>query len=147
MAGGDDEDIARAMPLFEAMGELIVHVGPLGQGEMVKVINNAVAGDERSTARPGAARRRSTLGVDLDALEEVMRAGSAGSAMLELKAAPMLEHDYTTLFKTEHMLKDVRLGLEEGQAARRRRSRPPPPPARCCPPRWAAVTATTISSR
>ena len=36
--------------------------------------------------------------------------------MLELKAGPMREHDYTTLFKLEHMLKDVRLCLEEGQA-------------------------------
>jgi 3-hydroxyisobutyrate dehydrogenase len=29
----------------------------------------------------------------------------------------MRRHDYTTLFKLEHMLKDVRLCLEEGQAA------------------------------
>jgi 3-hydroxyisobutyrate dehydrogenase-like beta-hydroxyacid dehydrogenase len=37
--------------------------------------------------------------------------------MLELKAGPMRAHDYATLFKLEHMLKDVRLCLEEGQAA------------------------------
>ena len=37
--------------------------------------------------------------------------------MLELKAGPMREHDYTPLFKLDHMLKDVRLCLEEGQAA------------------------------
>ena len=37
--------------------------------------------------------------------------------MLALKAGPMREHDYATLFKLEHMLKDVRLCLEEGQAA------------------------------
>jgi len=35
--------------------------------------------------------------------------------MLDLKAGPMRRHDYTTLFKLEHMLKDVRLCLEEGQ--------------------------------
>jgi 3-hydroxyisobutyrate dehydrogenase-like beta-hydroxyacid dehydrogenase len=46
-----------------------------------------------------------------------MAAGSGSSAMLELKAGPMREHDYSTLFKLEHMLKDVRLCLEEGQAA------------------------------
>ena len=39
--------------------------------------------------------------------------------MLDLKAGPMREHDYTTLFKLEHMLKDVRLCLEEAQAAGR----------------------------
>ena len=37
--------------------------------------------------------------------------------MLELKARPMLEHDFTPLFKLEHMLKDVRLCLDEARAA------------------------------
>jgi 3-hydroxyisobutyrate dehydrogenase-like beta-hydroxyacid dehydrogenase len=46
-----------------------------------------------------------------------MGAGSGGSAMLELKAGPMRQHDYTTLFKLDHMLKDVRLCLEQGEAA------------------------------
>ena len=46
-----------------------------------------------------------------------MGKGSGGSAMLELKSGAMRDHDYTTLFKLEHMLKDVRLCLEEGQAA------------------------------
>jgi 3-hydroxyisobutyrate dehydrogenase-like beta-hydroxyacid dehydrogenase len=46
-----------------------------------------------------------------------MAKGSGGSAMLDLKAGPMREHDYETLFKLEHMLKDVRLCLEEGQSA------------------------------
>ena len=46
-----------------------------------------------------------------------MGAGSGASAMLELKAGPMRNHDYSTLFKLEHMLKDVRLCLDEGQAA------------------------------
>jgi len=36
--------------------------------------------------------------------------------MLALKARPMREHDYTTLFKLEHMLKDVRLCLDEAEA-------------------------------
>jgi 3-hydroxyisobutyrate dehydrogenase-like beta-hydroxyacid dehydrogenase len=36
--------------------------------------------------------------------------------MLELKAGPMRRHDFTTLFKLEHMLKDVRLCLEEAHA-------------------------------
>ncbi len=43
----------------------------------------------------------------------------------------MREHDYTTLFKTAHMLKDVRLCLEEAQRGRRAVSRPPPTRATC----------------
>src|SRR5205807_610193 len=49
------------------------------------------------------------VGVELDALTAVMAAGSGASAMLSLKQAAMRAHDYTPLFKLEHMLKDVRL--------------------------------------
>jgi 3-hydroxyisobutyrate dehydrogenase len=115
MVGGDDEDFQRAKPLFEAMGELIVHAGPQGHGQMVKLINNAVAASNASVLGQ-ALVVGARAGVDLDALVEVMGAGAGGSAMLELKAGPMRTHDYTTLFKLEHMLKDVRLCLEEGQA-------------------------------
>jgi 3-hydroxyisobutyrate dehydrogenase-like beta-hydroxyacid dehydrogenase len=117
MAGGAKGDFERARPLFEAMGELIVHVGEeVGQGEMVKLINNAVAAANAHTLAQALVVGRAT-GVDLDALTQVMGAGSGGSAMLALKADPMRAHDYSTLFKLEHMLKDVRLCLEEGQAA------------------------------
>jgi 3-hydroxyisobutyrate dehydrogenase-like beta-hydroxyacid dehydrogenase len=116
MAGGDAEDFARAEPLLRVMGELAVHVGALGQGEMVKLINNAVAAANAATVGEALIVGERT-GVDLDALVEVMAKGSGASAMLDLKAGPMRAHDYTTLFKLEHMLKDVRLCLEEGQAA------------------------------
>ena len=46
-----------------------------------------------------------------------MKAGSGASAMLELKERPMREHDFTTLFKLAHMLKDLRLCLEEAEQA------------------------------
>jgi 3-hydroxyisobutyrate dehydrogenase-like beta-hydroxyacid dehydrogenase len=115
MAGGEAEDFERAKPALQAMGELIVHAGPLGHGQMVKLINNAVAA-VNAAAIGEALLVGARGGVDLDALTTVMRAGSGASAMLELKADPMRAHDYTTLFKLEHMLKDVRLCLDEGQA-------------------------------
>ena len=116
MAGGDAADFERAKPLFEAMGALVVHAGPLGHGEMIKLLNNAVAAVNAVTVGQ-ALIVGSKAGVDLDALVEVMGAGSGGSTMLALKSGPMRTHDYTTLFKLEHMLKDVRLCLEEAQAA------------------------------
>ena len=116
MAGGAADDFARAKPLFEAMGELVLHVGELGQGQMVKLVNNAVAAANAVTLGQALLVAKRT-GVDLDALVQVMGAGSGGSTMLELKAGPMRAHDYSTLFKLEHMLKDVRHCLEEGQAA------------------------------
>jgi 3-hydroxyisobutyrate dehydrogenase-like beta-hydroxyacid dehydrogenase len=116
MAGGPADAFERARPLLETMGSLVVHVGELGQGQMLKLINNAV-GAANAAALAEALLLASETGVDLDAFEQVLGAGSGGSVQLQLKAAPMRAHDYTTLFKTDHMLKDVRLCLEEAQAA------------------------------
>ena len=116
MAGGSDEDMQRAMPLLDAMGEIIVHVGEVGTGQQVKVLSNAVSAVNCATlAQALVVGRRA--GVDLSALLEVMGAGSANSTMLQLKGRPMLEHDFAPLFKLEHMLKDVLLCLQEARAA------------------------------
>jgi 3-hydroxyisobutyrate dehydrogenase-like beta-hydroxyacid dehydrogenase len=107
MVGGDEAALERARPLFEAMGDVIVHAGPIGHGQAVKLLNNTVAASNAAALAQAIAAARK-LGVDLDALVRVMAAGSGNSTMLGLKAAPMIEHDFEPLFKLEHMLKDVR---------------------------------------
>jgi 3-hydroxyisobutyrate dehydrogenase len=116
MCGGEPADMERARPLLEAMGQLIVHAGEVGQGQAVKVISNSVTAVNCATlAQALVVGRRA--GVDLDSLVEVMGAGSANSTMLQLKGRPMLTHDFSPLFKLEHMLKDVGLCLDEARAA------------------------------
>jgi 3-hydroxyisobutyrate dehydrogenase-like beta-hydroxyacid dehydrogenase len=116
MAGGEHEDFERARPLLETMGSLVVHVGELGQGQMLKLINNAVAAANAAAVAEALVLADAT-GIDLDAFVEVVSSGSGASAALQLKSAAMREHDYATLFKTAHMLKDVRLCLDEAQGA------------------------------
>jgi 3-hydroxyisobutyrate dehydrogenase len=116
MAGGAPEDFACARRVLETMGELIVHVGELGQGEMLKLINNALGAANAAALAEALLLARAT-DIDLDAFVQVVSRGSGASVQLELKAGAMRDHDYTTLFKTAHMLKDVRLCLEEAQAA------------------------------
>ena len=115
MAGGEERDFERGRPVLDAMGELIVHAGPAGHGSMVKLINNTLAAvNAEAVAEALVLARRA--GLDTDALLEVVGAGSGSSAMLELKAKPMLERYLDPLFKLEHMLKDVRHFLAEAQA-------------------------------
>ncbi|HEY4996964.1 MAG TPA: NAD(P)-dependent oxidoreductase [Solirubrobacteraceae bacterium] len=114
MVGGDAQDFARARPLLASMGGLIAHVGELGQGERLKLINNAL-GAANAAAVAEALLLADACGIDLDAFVEVVSSGSGASAQLALKSAAMRAHDYTPLFKTAHMLKDVRLCLEEAQ--------------------------------
>jgi 3-hydroxyisobutyrate dehydrogenase len=116
MAGGETADFERARPLFEAMGELIVHAGPSGHGAMVKLLNNAVAAIN-AVAIAEAFDVGEAYGLDTERLLEVMSAGSAGSVMLGLKARPMLDRNYEPLFKLAHMLKDVRHALAEAETA------------------------------
>jgi 3-hydroxyisobutyrate dehydrogenase-like beta-hydroxyacid dehydrogenase len=116
MAGGSQEHFARARPFFDAMGETILHVGPLGHGQTVKVISNAVSATNAATLAQALVVGKAT-GVDLEALVEVLGASSSASTMVTLKAKPMLAHDYTPLFRLEHMLKDVGICLDESEAA------------------------------
>jgi 3-hydroxyisobutyrate dehydrogenase-like beta-hydroxyacid dehydrogenase len=116
MTGGENADLERAQPVFEAMGELIVNCGPVGSGQGVKLVNQAVAAANCATVAQ-ALVAADAQGLDLDALVEVMGASSGNSTMLGLKAGPMRAHDYDPLFKLAHMLKDVRLALEEAQRA------------------------------
>ena len=94
----------------------VVRVGELGQGQSLKLINNSL-GAANAAALAEALLAADAAGIDLGVLTEVVMAGSGASVQLELKGRAMREHDYTTLFKTAHMLKDVRLCLEEAEEA------------------------------
>lgn len=110
MVGGDADDLAQARPAMEAMGKTILHVGPLGAGQAIKVISNSVAVSNAVTVAEGLIAGQAA-GVDLDALVAVMDGGAAGSRMLALKQQPMRTHDFTPLFRLGHMIKDVELCL------------------------------------
>jgi 3-hydroxyisobutyrate dehydrogenase-like beta-hydroxyacid dehydrogenase len=110
MIGGEAADLEEARPAFEAMGKTILHVGPLGSGQAIKVISNSVAVANAATVAEGLLAGKAA-GVDLDALVAVMEGGAAGSRMLTLKQEPMRTHDYTPLFRLAHMIKDVELCL------------------------------------
>jgi 3-hydroxyisobutyrate dehydrogenase-like beta-hydroxyacid dehydrogenase len=114
MAGGSAADFERAKPVLEAMGKLVVHVGPQGHGSTVKLLNNTTAA-VNALAVAEALVAAQKAGVDTGKLRQVMAAGSGGSAMLDLKAEPMLEHDFAPLFKLAHMLKDVRHCMAEAE--------------------------------
>jgi 3-hydroxyisobutyrate dehydrogenase len=113
MVGASNEDYERALPLLESMGELIVHCGPLGHGQMVKLLNNTLAATNAAVlAEAIAAARKAEL--NMDALVKVVAASSGNSTMLGLKAGPMIDHHFEPLFKLDHMLKDVRHTLDAG---------------------------------
>jgi 3-hydroxyisobutyrate dehydrogenase-like beta-hydroxyacid dehydrogenase len=116
MCGGAEADIERARELFEVMGEKIVVCGEAGQGQAVKVISQAITAVNCATLAQGLVLARQA-GVSVEKLLETMDGGSSDSTMRALKGRPMLAHDFSPLFKLEHMLKDVQLCLAEARTA------------------------------
>jgi 3-hydroxyisobutyrate dehydrogenase-like beta-hydroxyacid dehydrogenase len=85
MVGGADDDVARCRSVFETYGDPVIHLGPLGSGQMAKLLNNFVF-----TAQVGVAidtyAFAERLGVDRGALAEVLAHGSGGSRAAALVA-------------------------------------------------------------
>jgi 3-hydroxyisobutyrate dehydrogenase-like beta-hydroxyacid dehydrogenase len=116
MAGASPEDYERAKPLFEILGERIVHVGPVGHGQMAKLLTNTM-GAVNAAALAECVRTAQAAGLDRRAFLEVASGSAGASAMVTLKGEPMFEERFEpALFKLEHMLKDVRHCMDEARA-------------------------------
>jgi 3-hydroxyisobutyrate dehydrogenase-like beta-hydroxyacid dehydrogenase len=116
MAGASPEDFERARPLFEILGERIVHVGPVGHGQMAKLLTNTM-GAVNAAALAECVHTAKSVGLDSEAFLEVASGSAGASAMVALKGEPMFEERFEpALFKLEHMLKDVRHCIDEARA-------------------------------
>jgi 3-hydroxyisobutyrate dehydrogenase-like beta-hydroxyacid dehydrogenase len=116
MAGGSPQDFEQARPLFEILGERIVHVGPVGHGQMAKLLTNTM-GAVNAAALAECVRTAKAAGLDARAFLEVASGSAGASAMVALKGEPMFEERFEPpLFKLEHMLKDVRHCIAEARA-------------------------------
>jgi 2-hydroxy-3-oxopropionate reductase len=114
MAGGPAEEFAAALPLFQAMGRTIVHVGPIGAGQVVKAANQLiVAGNIQMVAE--AVVFLEAQGADLPAALEVIGGGLAGSTVLERKRAAFLERAFDPGFRLTLHVKDM--GIVQNTAA------------------------------
>ena len=111
MVGGDIAAFDRCLPVFEAMGETIVHVGPSGSGQVVKLCNQ-VAGGLNLLAMAEAIALSRKAGVDPAKMLEVVSRGAAASWMLENLGPRAAANDFAPGFTVELMQKDLRLVSE-----------------------------------
>ncbi|MHB8669084.1 MAG: NAD(P)-dependent oxidoreductase [Acidimicrobiales bacterium] len=83
LAGGPAEAIDRCRPVFESFAGTILHLGPVGSGQVAKLINNLLFVAHLGLARDAVAFG-DRLGVAADGLEESLLAGTGASAALEI---------------------------------------------------------------
>ncbi len=116
MVGGSSDDVARVTPLFEAMGRTIVHVGPVGAGQVCKASNQLVVGSTiEAVAEALALAARS--GVDAAKVRDALLGGFAGSKILEVHGKRMLERAFEPGFRARLHAKDARIVLRAAAEA------------------------------
>lgn len=111
MVGGEVADFERALPVFQAMGKNIVHVGDHGAGQTVKLVNQVlVVGNMLAAAE--ALMLAQAGGVDLQKTFDAVSAGAGGSWMFSNRAPQAMKRDWRPGFTIDLQQKDLRLVLE-----------------------------------
>jgi 3-hydroxyisobutyrate dehydrogenase len=117
MVGGEAWALEKVRPILEAMGKRIVHCGPSGAGQTVKLCNQVVVG-LHNLAMSEALVLAAKAGVSVDRMLEAVSAGAAGSWALSNLAPRVLRRDFAPGFKIGLQQKDLKLALEAGRSAR-----------------------------
>jgi 3-hydroxyisobutyrate dehydrogenase-like beta-hydroxyacid dehydrogenase len=111
MTGCSDATLARAMPLFQAVGEKVIHCGGVGTGTQVKLAGNALIASMLQAFSEGLLLTKKA-GIDPRKLIEVVQASGFRSPYYDFKGKALLERDFTTHFSIDLMHKDLSLFLD-----------------------------------
>lgn len=118
MAGGETADFERCRPLFQALGKHLFHVGPLGSGQTIKLVNQLIGGGIMALIGEGFALARAA-GADLEKMIDVIRVSSGNSTLFEARAKKyVLADQFAPGFTTELMYKDLVLALGLAESLR-----------------------------
>ncbi len=111
MAGGSEEAMEKAAPVFEVLGQSTTHVGPTGTGQVAKAANQVIVG-----LNIGAVAEALTLakkaGADPARVREALTGGFADSRILEVHGKRMIDGAFTPGGKCTTQRKDLFQALE-----------------------------------
>jgi 3-hydroxyisobutyrate dehydrogenase-like beta-hydroxyacid dehydrogenase len=116
MAGGDPEAVARCQPVFATFGDPVVHLGPLGAGQVAKLLNNTLFTAHLAVAA-SLLKLGADLGVDTARLAQVLGHGSGASFGLARVADAGGSLSRIAGHAGPLLAKDVRLTVAVAEAA------------------------------
>lgn len=114
MIGGEKEAVAAAMPVLQALGKKLFHLGGNGQGMIYKIVNNAILSANFAAICEGFAMGVKA-GADPKMLYEVIRQSSGNSDALNHYVPSILTRNYHAGGKLRGMCKDSTLAMELAQ--------------------------------
>jgi 3-hydroxyisobutyrate dehydrogenase len=113
LVGGSETALETARPVLEAMSKEIAHLGPLGSGAKMKLLNNFICGVQVASLAEGIAWLERS-GLDREQAIDLLKRGAPGSPLLGAISARMTSRDYAVNFHLKLMSKDL---LYAGEAA------------------------------
>lgn len=111
MAGGSEANFQRALPVFQAVGQNITHLGGSGAGQVTKLANQLIVA-QTIDAVAQALRLAELSGVDPALVRQALLGGFAESRILNLHGDRMVRRDFAPGGRSTLQLKDVRLICE-----------------------------------
>lgn len=111
MVGGADADVERALPYLRQVGSTITHVGPVGHGQVTKLVNQILVVSNMLGVAEALMFARAS-GLDLAKVIAAVEGGAGGSWMLSKRARQVIEDDWRPGFRVDLQQKDLRLVLE-----------------------------------
>jgi 2-hydroxy-3-oxopropionate reductase len=114
MAGGSEEALGRARPIFEVLGKATTHIGPAGAGQVAKAANQVVVALTIQAVAEALVLARKA-GVDPARVREALLGGFAQSRILDLHGQRMLDGNYEPGFKLGLHRKDLAIALQLGR--------------------------------
>jgi len=115
LVGGDKADFDACLPVFQAMGRNIVHMGGPGAGQHAKMANQiAIAGALSGVCEALTYAR--DKGLDLELLLSAISTGAAGSFQMSGLGPKMVAGDFAPGFFLRHFIKDMDLADQEARA-------------------------------
>jgi 2-hydroxy-3-oxopropionate reductase len=114
MAGGSEEAVSRAQPIFDVLGKATTHIGPAGAGQVAKAANQVVVAlNIQAVAEALLLARRA--GVDPARVREALLGGFASSRVLEVHGERMLQHAFDPGFRVALHRKDLAIAQQAGR--------------------------------
>ncbi len=115
MVGGDDEPVARVLPVLEPLGRATFHVGPLGLGNTMKLLNSLIAFTTTWVSLEGLALA-TKAGIEVPTAVEILRTGGASNFFLDRQVETIDGRGRPTQFALELAAKDAKLIVDSGTA-------------------------------
>ncbi|MBI2907335.1 MAG: NAD(P)-dependent oxidoreductase [Chloroflexi bacterium] len=115
MVGGDEKAFERSLPVLQAMGKSIVHVGDVGMGNAAKLIHSMMAQIIMQGLAEGMALG-AKLGMDMKKLTAVLgKGGAASNILIEKYPQYGLKGNFEAGFRVDLSFKDINLATTLGK--------------------------------